>query len=98
MEEPSFPAFDYFLDESGPDIVVLCLQDGAFVAAFSVRGATKEGILKAAKKDYRERIRAYRRGSGDSTTRETERNGNQKRRHEQETTRAIERSNDVTRQ
>ena len=52
MEELSFPKFDYHLDESDPDVVILRRQDGSFVAAFSARGATKEGILEAAKEDY----------------------------------------------
>ena len=52
MEEKKLPKFDYYLDESDPDIVILRRQDGAFVAAFSARGATKEGILEAAKEDY----------------------------------------------
>ena len=52
MEEPKFPKFDYYLDESDPDVVVLRRQDGAFVAAFSARGATREGIAEAAKEDY----------------------------------------------
>ena len=38
MEEKKLPKFDYYLDESDPDIVVLRRQDGSFVAAFSVRG------------------------------------------------------------
>jgi len=46
------PKFDYYLDESDPDIVVLRRQDGAFVAAFSAQGATKEGIREAAEEDY----------------------------------------------
>jgi hypothetical protein len=46
------PKIDYYLDESDPDIVLLRRQDGSFVAAFSARGATKEGILEAAKEDY----------------------------------------------
>ena len=52
MDEKKLPKFDYYLDESDPDIVVLRRQDGAFAAAFSARGATKEGILEAAKEDY----------------------------------------------
>ena len=51
-DEPLFAKFDYYLDESDPDIVILRRQDGAFVAAFSARGATTEGILEAAKEDY----------------------------------------------
>jgi hypothetical protein len=42
----------YYLDESDPDILVLRSQDGTFVAAFSASGATKEGIVQAAKEDY----------------------------------------------
>jgi hypothetical protein len=38
---------------------VLRRQDDAFVAAFSARGATTEGIVEAAKEDYRELIRAH---------------------------------------
>jgi hypothetical protein len=57
-DEPLFAKFDYYLDESDPDIVILRRQDGAFVAAFSARGATREGIVKAAKEDYRELIKA----------------------------------------
>jgi hypothetical protein len=52
MEQLLLPKFDYYLDKSDPDIVILRRQDGAFVAAFSVRGATREGIVKAAKEDY----------------------------------------------
>jgi hypothetical protein len=52
MGEEMLPKFDYYLDESDPDIVVLRRQDGAFVAAFSARGATREGIAEAAKEDY----------------------------------------------
>jgi PAS domain-containing protein len=54
MGEEMLPKFDYYLDESDPDIVVLRRQDGAFVAAFSARGATREGIVEAAKEDYRQ--------------------------------------------
>jgi hypothetical protein len=43
---------DYYLDRSDPDVVILRRQDGAFVAAFSIRGATTEGIVEAAKEDY----------------------------------------------
>ena len=46
------PKFDYHLDESDPDVVVLRRQDGAFVAAFSACGATREGIVEATKQDY----------------------------------------------
>jgi hypothetical protein len=52
MDEQMLPKFDYYIDQSDPDIVVLRRQDGAFAAAFSARGVTKEGILEAAKEDY----------------------------------------------
>jgi hypothetical protein len=51
-DEPLLPKFDYYIDESDPDILVLCRQDGSFVAAFSAQGATREGIVEAAKEDY----------------------------------------------
>jgi hypothetical protein len=53
MGEEMLPKIDYYLDESDPDVVVLRRQDGRFVGAFSARGATREGILEAAKEDYR---------------------------------------------
>jgi hypothetical protein len=43
VEELRFPKFDYYLDESDPDIVILRRQDGAFVAAFSARGCHQRG-------------------------------------------------------
>ena len=46
-DEPLLPKVDYYLDESDPDIVVLRRQDGAFAAAFSAQGATKEGVIEA---------------------------------------------------
>ena len=52
MDELRLPVFNYYIDETDPDIVVLRRQDGAFVAAFSAQGGTKEGILEAAKEDY----------------------------------------------
>ena len=48
-----FPKFNYYLDESDPDIVILRGQDHFFVAAFSARGVTKEGLIEAAKDAYR---------------------------------------------
>jgi hypothetical protein len=62
--------FDYYLDNSDPDIVILRRQDGSFVAAFSAIGATREGIVEAAKEDYRRLIEANAdllglRGAGD---------------------------------
>jgi hypothetical protein len=59
MEELQFPACDYNLDLSDPDVVILRRQDGSFVAAFSARGATKEGILEAAKEDRRDLFQAH---------------------------------------
>jgi hypothetical protein len=53
MDELKFPVFNYYLDESDPDIVILRRQGGAFVAFFSAQGATKNCILEAAKEDYR---------------------------------------------
>jgi hypothetical protein len=58
MDEEMLPKFDYYLDESDPDIVVLRRQDGSFAAAFSARGATKEGIVEAAKEDYAKVVEA----------------------------------------
>ena len=52
MEQLLLAKFDYYIEESDPDIVILRRQDGAFVAAFSARGATREGIVEAAKEDY----------------------------------------------
>ena len=46
-----FPS--YYLDESDPDILILCRQDGSFVAAFSAQGANRESIVEAAKEEYR---------------------------------------------
>src|SRR3712207_4704061 len=51
-----FPKFNYYLDESDPDIVILRCQDGSFVAPFSPDGVTKDGIIEAAKEDYWEHI------------------------------------------
>ena len=44
--------FNYILDESDPDIVILRRRDGCFVAAFSASSATKEGIRKAVIEDH----------------------------------------------
>jgi hypothetical protein len=59
MEEHRLPKFDYYLDESDPDTVILSRQDGSFVAAFSASGITQEGIIEAAKEDYRQLVEAY---------------------------------------
>ena len=56
-QELLFPKFEYHLDES--DIIVLKRQDDAFVAAFSARGVTREGIVEAAREDYRKLVRVH---------------------------------------
>ena len=56
---PLLPKFDYHIDELDPDVLVLRRQDGAFVAAFSAMGATREGIVEAAKEDYRALLREH---------------------------------------
>ncbi len=70
MDELKLPAFSYYLDESDPDVVVLRRQDGSFVAAFSASGITKEGIVEAAKEDFRalaaEYLREYLRSGGEA--------------------------------
>ena len=53
MEQLLLAKFDYYLDKTDPDIVILRRQDGSFVAAFSARGATREGIVEAAREDYK---------------------------------------------
>jgi hypothetical protein len=45
VKETVLLKFDYYLDESDPDILVLRRQDDSFVAHFSAQGATKEGII-----------------------------------------------------
>ena len=59
MKEPLFPKFEYYLDESDSDILILRRQDGSFVAAFSASGATREGIDEAAREDYGELVQAH---------------------------------------
>lgn len=59
MDETMLPKFDYYLDDSDPDIVILRRSDGAFVAAFSARGATKGTIREAAEEDYRALLREH---------------------------------------
>jgi hypothetical protein len=66
----TFPKFDYYLDESDSDIVILRRQDDAFVAAFSARGYTREGIIEATKEGYRELVRACVARRGHTTERE----------------------------
>jgi hypothetical protein len=58
VAETSLPKFDYHLDETDPDIVILRRSDSAFVAAFSASGATREDIVEAAEEDYGEVIGA----------------------------------------
>jgi hypothetical protein len=55
----------YYLDESDPDILVLRRQDGTFVAAFSAQGASREGIVEAAKEDYYAALISEQTGNGD---------------------------------
>jgi hypothetical protein len=52
------PPFDYYLNESDPDIAVLRRQDGSFVAAFSAQGATRKGIVETAREDYGKLVEA----------------------------------------
>jgi hypothetical protein len=59
-EDLLFSAFGYHLDESDPDVAILCRQDGSFVAASSERRATREDIVEAAKAGYRELLRVHR--------------------------------------
>ena len=52
-EKLLLPSFGYYLDESDPDIVVvLRRQDDSHVAAFGAIGATREGVVEAAREDY----------------------------------------------
>jgi PAS domain-containing protein len=62
QEQEWLPKFDYYLDESDPDVLVLRRQDGTFVAAFSAQGATREGISEAAREDYRRLVSHLRAG------------------------------------
>jgi hypothetical protein len=58
MDDEMLPKIDYYIDQSDPDVVIPRRQDGSFVAAFSARGGTREGIVEAAKEDYRKVIEA----------------------------------------
>jgi hypothetical protein len=51
--EESALTISYYLDESDPDVLILRRQDASFVAAFSAQGATREGLLAAAREDYK---------------------------------------------
>ena len=53
------PKIDYYLDESDPDILVLRRQDGSLIAAFSARGATREGLIEAAEEDYQALLKEH---------------------------------------
>jgi hypothetical protein len=52
-EEPRLPP-GYSLDRSDPEVLVLLCPQGAAVARFSARGATKEAIEREARMHYRE--------------------------------------------
>jgi hypothetical protein len=64
MGEEMLPTFEYYIDESDPDVVVLRRQDGAFVAVFSAQGATREAIVEAAKEDYKALLEEHARSLG----------------------------------
>lgn len=66
-EAPLLPTFHYYLDESDPDILILRRQDDFFVAAFSARGATREGIVEAAREDYKSLLEPMPSGEVDET-------------------------------
>jgi hypothetical protein len=51
-DEPLLPKFDYYLDESNPNILLLHRQDGLFAAAVSTQGGTREGIVETTMEDY----------------------------------------------
>ncbi len=57
-QELLLPSFNYYLDESAPDLVILRRQDDSFVAAFSARGATRKSIVEAAREDYRQLVQS----------------------------------------
>jgi hypothetical protein len=59
MELKTLPKFGYYIDKSDPDVVVVRRQDGSFVGAFSARGATREGMVEAAKEDFGKMIEAH---------------------------------------
>jgi hypothetical protein len=58
VEGKMLPRFNYYVDESDPDITVLRRRDDSFVAAFSAQGATREGIVEAAREDYQQLLEA----------------------------------------
>ncbi len=60
QEKPKLlPKFNYYLDESDPDVIVLRREDGTFVGAFSAAGATREGLVEAAEEDYRDFLKEH---------------------------------------
>jgi hypothetical protein len=59
MDRFKLPGFNYFLDASDPDVFILRRQDGAFVAAFSPNGATREGIREASMEDYQALVEGH---------------------------------------
>lgn len=50
MTQEAEPQKRYYLGESDPDVVRQ--EDSTFVAAFSARGAAREGLVEAAREDY----------------------------------------------
>lgn len=56
--EPNQP-LGYRLEESDPDVLILRRPDGAFVAAFSAKGATKESIRETVEDDQRALLRRH---------------------------------------
>ena len=77
MQDLKLPAFNYYLDESNPDIVILRRQGDSVVASFSARGATREGIIEAAKEDYKHHVEAYAAQQGQQKTTEGKRSSAQ---------------------
>ena len=64
-QKPPLPSFNYYLDGSDPDMAILRRQeDDSFVAAFSARGVTDEGVIEAANEDTRELVRDHSAGRG----------------------------------
>jgi hypothetical protein len=60
QEKPKrLPKFNYYLDETDPDVIVLRREDGTFVGAFSAGGATREGLVEAAEEDYRDFLQEH---------------------------------------
>jgi hypothetical protein len=60
QEKPKrLPKFNYYLDESDPDVIVLRREDGTFLGAFSAAGATREGLVEAAEEDYRDVLQEH---------------------------------------